>query len=292
VVRVSLAGICGTDLELRDGYAGFAGVPGHEFVGVVETAPDAEEWSGRRVVGEINAACGACPECGRGARAHCERRTVLGIRGRHGAFAERLVLPVANLHEAPRSVPDEAAVFAEPLAAALRLQEQVPVAPGTRVVVVGAGRLGLLVARTLALTGCELRVAARGPDRRSRVEALGLPAWDAASLPGRWADVAVDCTGRPEGLAVAHHVLRPRGALVLKSTHAQPAPLNLSPLVVDEITVVGSRCGPFPPALALLAEGKVAVADLVEATYPLDEAGAAYAHAARPGALKVLLRAT
>ncbi len=292
VVRVSLAGICGTDLALRDGYAGFTGVPGHEFVGVVESAPGAEPWMGRRVVGEINAACGRCAECQRGARAHCERRTVLGIRGRHGAFAERLALPVRNLHEVPAEVADEAAVFTEPLAAALRIQEQVAVGAGTRVVVIGAGRLGHLVARTLALAGCDLRVAARGEASRRRVEALGLHALAPAALPRRWADVAVDCTGRPEGLALAQPCLRPRGTLVLKSTHAEAAPLNLSPLVVDEITVVGSRCGPFPPALALLAEGRIAVADMVDAISPLEEAPAAFAHAGRPGVLKVLLRAT
>jgi threonine dehydrogenase-like Zn-dependent dehydrogenase len=287
-VRVILAGICGTDLELLRGYYPFAGVPGHEFVGVVEEAPGHEAWRGRRVVGEINAACGACDDCAAGRRAHCARRTVLGIRGRAGAFAEALALPVANLHEVPAALTDEQAVFTEPLAAAFRVPEQVDVAR-RRVAVVGAGRLGLLLAQVLAGARCELVVAARHPDARRRLGELGIAGVAPTALPARWADVAVDCTGTPEGFALARACLRPRGTLVLKSTYAGEAPMNLSPVVVDEIVVTGSRCGPFAPALEALAAGRVAVGDLVEAVYPLARAPAAFEHAARPGVLKVLV---
>jgi threonine dehydrogenase-like Zn-dependent dehydrogenase len=274
VVRVRLAGVCGTDLELVHGYYPFAGVPGHEFVGEVAAAPGAEDWVGRRVVGEINAACGSCPTCVRGDRTHCERRTVLGIKDRHGAFAERLALPLANLHPVPEGLPDEAAVFVEPLAAALRIQEQVRIGPGDRVLVLGPGRLGRLVARSLAPSGCTLEVAGRR---------------EAAALAPRSADVVVDCTGSPQGLALARRAVRPRGTVVLKSTYHGEAALNLSPVVVDELTLVGSRCGPFPAALAALAEGRVAVRDLIAGRYPLVEAPAAFAHAAGPGVLKILV---
>src|SRR5947207_11199879 len=173
IVRVVLAGICGTDLELARGYYPFTGIPGHELVGVVEEAPGASRWAGRRVVAEINAACGSCATCRAGRRTHCPSRTVVGIRGRAGAFAERIGLPVENLHEVPAAISDQEAVFTEPLAAALQVQAQVPVGPGQRVVVLGAGRLGMLVARTLARTGADLRVVARQPARRQRLKAEG-----------------------------------------------------------------------------------------------------------------------
>ena len=274
VVRVRLAGVCGTDLELVQGYYPFAGVAGHEFVGEVTAAPGAEAWVGRRVVGEINAVCGRCATCARGESTHCEARTVLGIRDRPGAFAERLALPLANLHAVPDGLSDDAAVFVEPLAAALRIQEQVPIGPGDRVLVLGPGRLGTLVARSLARTGCALSVAGRH---------------DAGALAPRSADVVIDCTGSPEGLSLARRAVRPRGTVVMKSTYHGEAPQNLSPVVVDELTLVGSRCGPFPAALAALAEGRVAVEDLVQGRYPLAAGREAFAHAARPGALKVLL---
>jgi threonine dehydrogenase-like Zn-dependent dehydrogenase len=274
LVQVRLAGICGTDLELVEGYYPFAGVPGHEFVGEVAAAPGAPEWVGRRVCGELNVVCGRCATCARGDRTHCERRTVLGIKDRHGAFAERLVLPLENLHPVPDGVPDEAAVFVEPLAAALRIQEQIAIGPGQRVLVLGPGRLGSLVARSLARTGCALAVAGRR---------------EAADLEPRSADLVVDSNGSPEGLALARRAVRPRGTVVLKSTYHGEAALNLSPVVVDELTLMGSRCGPFPSALRALAGREVTVGDLVTARYPLSEALAAFAHAAQPGVLKVIL---
>jgi threonine dehydrogenase-like Zn-dependent dehydrogenase len=288
-VRVSLAGICNTDLELARGYYGYAGVPGHEFVGRVEAAPSAPEWVGRRVVGEINAACGACASCGAGRRSHCERRTVLGIVERAGALATHLALPIANLLPVPDSLDDEAAVFTEPLAAALEVQEQVPVTADESVVVVGAGKLGHLVAQTLSETGCRLQVIGRSPRPLELLAARGIAAATAAALQPRAADLVVECTGQPEGLELARQAVRPRGTIVLKSTYHGPTTVDLARFVVDEITLVGSRCGPFGPALERLAKGSVDPRALIEARYPLASALAAFEHAARPGALKVLV---
>jgi threonine dehydrogenase-like Zn-dependent dehydrogenase len=284
-----LAGICGTDLELVRGYYPFSGIPGHEFVGVVDEAPGAPAWAGRRVVGEINASCRVCPTCRAGRPTHCPARTVLGIRGRHGAFAEWLALPVANLHAVPEAVTDDDAVFTEPLAAALEVQEQVAISPETRVLVVGAGRLGQLIARTLALTGCELAVVTRRPEAAETLEQAGIRATEAHGLADGTADVVVECTGNPEGLALARRLVRPRGTIVLKSTYAGDARLNVSAIVVDEVTLVGSRCGPFARALETLASGRLDLRPLRHGRRPLSDGVAAFAEAARPGRLKVLL---
>jgi threonine dehydrogenase-like Zn-dependent dehydrogenase len=264
-VRVLVAGICNTDIELTRGYYPFAGVPGHEFVGVFD---------GKRVVGEINASCGKCEACRAGRRTHCEKRTVLGIKDRNGAFAEFLSLPRENLHEIPDSISDEEAVFVEPLAAALEIQEQVRITSDDRVLVVGYGKLGRLIAQTLALTGCRLTIATK---------AEPLP-------PHSGFDIAVECTGNPEGFAIARNALRPRGTLVMKSTYAGNVNLNASSIVVDEITLVGSRCGPFAPAIELLAAEKIDVRSMIHAIYPLDRALEAFEHAQRPGTLKILVR--
>jgi threonine dehydrogenase-like Zn-dependent dehydrogenase len=289
LLRVHLAGICNTDLELVRGYYPFAGVPGHEFVGTVVEAGSSPEWVGRRVAGEINAACGACRACLAGRPTHCEKRTVLGIVARDGAFATHLRLPVRNLHAVPDALPDEAAVFVEPTAAALELQQQVVVSPADRVVVIGAGKLGHLVAQTLAVTGCSLHVAGRSPRPLALLAARGIATTSASALEPRAADLVVECTGHPDGLELARRAVRPRGTIVLKSTYHGKAEVDLARFVVDEITLVGSRCGPFAPALALLASGRVDPRALVEARYPLAEAIAAFEHAARPGALKVLV---
>ena len=288
-VKVRTTGVCNTDLELVQGYYPFTGVPGHEFVGVVEEAPDAPEWTGRRVVGEINAVCGVCATCRAGRPTHCEQRTVLGIVSRNGTFATHLVLPVANLHEVPEAVPDEVAVFAEPTAAALEIQEQVPVGPGDRVVVIGAGKLGHLVARTLGTTGCDLLVVGRSPRTLDLLSACGLRTGTAGALADREADVVVECTGNPEGFEIARRAVRPRGTIVLKSTYHGRTSLDMAPLVVDEITLVGSRCGPFAPALELLASGAVDPRPLIDGSYPLSDAVAAFEHAAKPGTLKILV---
>lgn len=287
LVRVLRAGICNTDLELLRGYYPYTGVLGHEFVGVVEQGP--EHLINQRVVGEINAVCGHCRFCRSGQPTHCENRTVLGIVNRHGAFAEYLCLPVENLHPVPENVPTDIATFTEPLAAALEIQQQVTFSRDDRVLVVGDGKLGLLVAQTLALTGCQLLVVGRHPDKLAHLEARGIQTGLVDAVTDRAFDISVECTGNPEGFAIAQRSLRPRGTLVLKSTYAGKLSLDASALVVDEITLIGSRCGVFPPALKLLAEEKVDVKPLIHTSYPLTEALTAFETAQHRGVLKVLL---
>ena len=287
LVRVIRAGICNTDIELTQGYYPFTGIPGHEFVGVVEQGPSA--LVGRRVVGEINAVCGACGACLAGRRTHCERRTVLGIVSRHGAFAEYLILPAENLHPVPDAVSSDAAVFTEPLAAALEIQEQVPIGLRDRVLVVGDGKLGQLVAQTLALTGCALLVVGRHDGKLAVLAARGIETGRVDRATRGAFDVAVECTGNPEGFAVAQRAVRPRGTVVLKSTYAGALTLDASAVVVQELTLVGSRCGPFAPALRLLEEERVAVEPLIQARYALRDGLVAFEQAQRPGVLKVLL---
>jgi threonine dehydrogenase-like Zn-dependent dehydrogenase len=292
VIRVTAAGICGTDLELLRGYAGFSGVPGHEFVGIVEEATGAgSKWVGRRVVGEITVGCGECAGCRVAGRGHCDVRTVVGIRDRDGAFADYVSLPSTNLHDVPASLDDETAVFVEPTAAACRVVEQVRIEPGLRAVVVGAGRLGTLVAQVLREHGAEVMVVVRSDLSRSLATALGFATASAesavASLARRF-DLAVDATGEPAGFAAAHALVRPRGTIVVKSTFHGETPVSLSPLVVDEITVVGSRCGPFARAIELLATGRVDVKPLVAAAYPLEQFAEAFDRARR--GLKVILK--
>ncbi len=289
LIRVQVAGICNTDLELLRGYLHFQGVPGHEFVGTVERAPGAEEWEGRRVVGEINLACGTCPTCRAGRRSHCPNRRTLGISGHDGAFAEYLTLPVPNLHAVPEALPDTSAVFAEPLAAACQVLQQVHVQPGARAIVIGDGKLGLLCAQVLALTGSHVSLVGH---HRAHLEPLaqrGIATALSDEPVEGGADIVIEATGSPSGLGRALSLLRPRGALVLKSTYYGPTQVDMSALVVNEVTLVGSRCGPFEPALRLLVNGDVNVAWMIEACYPLRDAVVAFAHAARPGALKVLL---
>ncbi|HEY6110436.1 MAG TPA: alcohol dehydrogenase catalytic domain-containing protein [Gemmatimonadales bacterium] len=286
LVRVLAAGICNTDLELVRGYYPYTGVLGHEFAG--EVVSDGA-LAGKRVVGEINAVCGECRACRAGRRSHCERRTVLGIVNRHGAFADYLTLPLENLHEVPDGVSTEVAVFTEPIAAALEIQEQVTIEPAMRVLVVGDGKLGQLVAQTLALTGCELLVSGRHDTKLDLLRRRGIATIAPNAIPAVAFDVAVECTGNHEGFAVAQRALRPRGTLVMKSTYADKLTLDASAVVVNELTLIGSRCGPFPKALALLAAGAVDVMPLVTARYPLERALDAFEHAQRPGTLKVLL---
>jgi threonine dehydrogenase-like Zn-dependent dehydrogenase len=262
-------------------------VPGHEFAGVVAQGP--QELVGQRVVGEISAVCGACAACRSGRRAHCADRTVLGIAGRNGAFAEFLALPAENLHPVPSRVSTDAATFVEPLAAALEIQQQVRVGPGDQVLVVGDGKLGQLIGQALALTGCDLLVAGRNADKLAHLSRRGVRVGRQEDVAPGMFDLAVECTGNDEGFALAHRGLRPRGVLVMKSTYAGQLSVDASALVVDEITLVGSRCGPFPPALRLLAAGLVQVEPLVTARYPLAEGLAAFARAGEKGVLKVLL---
>jgi threonine dehydrogenase-like Zn-dependent dehydrogenase len=289
-IRLLRAGICATDLELVKGYAGFRGVLGHEFVGRVEEAPDAPEWVGRRVVGTINLACHECEVCHRWGPEHCPRRTVLGIVGKDGCFAEELTLPVTNLLDVPDAVPDERAVFTEPLAAALRIREKLRIRPTERAAVVGPGRLGLLIAQVLALAGTEVTVLGRREESLELPARLGFETGLAVDAPDDGFELVVEATGNEDGLAQSLRLVRPLGTLVLKSTFAGAATVDLTKLVVGEVTVVGSRCGPFAPALRLLEQRAVEVEALIDAEYPLEQGLEAMEHAARPGVRKVLLR--
>jgi threonine dehydrogenase-like Zn-dependent dehydrogenase len=288
LVQVRMAGICSTDLQILAGYMGFTGVLGHEFVGDVLEGPP--EWRGRRVVGEINFACGRCERCAQGLGRHCATRQVLGILNADGCFAERVRVPLANLHAVPDAVRDEQAVFTEPLAAAFEIPEQVHLTPGCRAVVLGDGKLGLLIAQVLRRCGARVEVVGRHPAKLERVARLGIQTRLADAPLEGGADLVVEATGSAAGLRRAMELVRPRGTLVLKSTVAAEHALSLAPLVIDEITVVGSRCGPFAPALAALAAGDIDVEPLIEATYPLAEGLEAVEHARRKGAAKVLLR--
>jgi alcohol dehydrogenase len=288
VIAPHLVGICATDLQITCGYKAFHGVLGHEWVGTVIACDDAD-WLGARVVGEINVPCGCCATCLRGDVVHCPQRTAMGIMGRAGALAEQFTLPLANLHRVPAFVSDGAAVFTEPLAAALAICDQMHVRPSDHVAVVGDGKLGLLVAQVLRLTGCDLTVVGRHPERwallfQQRIVAVH----QTASDQQRSFDVVVDCTGNPHGLETARKLVRPRGTLVLKSTFAGSTTLDLSSVVVDEVCLVGSRCGPFAAALRLLERGLVVTQPLISAVYPFDQVLQAF-DVAR-GALKVLIQ--
>jgi alcohol dehydrogenase len=308
LIRPTLVGICNTDIEITRGYMGFRGVPGHEFVGVVADCAD-RAWVGRRVVGEINAACFRCAVCARGDASHCPERTTLGIDRRDGAMADLFSLPIQCLHEVPAGVPDAAAVFVEPLAAALEILERTHIRPTERVAMIGDGKLGLLCAQALRLPGCEVVVVGHHPERWGMLHGLEIATAHASILdesrkikaqtdealaehsslildPASF-DMVVDCTGHPSGLAIARRLVRPRGRLVLKSTFAADSGLNLSMLVVDEVALLGSRCGPFVPALRLLERRLVLTAPLIEGRFTLSDGLNAFKAAA--GRLKVLL---
>jgi len=288
LVRVRLAGICATDLEMVRGYYPFTGVLGHEFVGeVIETSdPDLR---GARVVGEINIICGECATCRRGDTTHCENRTTLGIHNRPGCFAEYLTLPIENLHRVPDQITDQSAVFTEPLAAALEIQQQVHIHPTDRVLLVGAGRLGQLIAQTLALTGCDLHVVVRHAYQQRILTERGIAVLAEDKIPDGVFDLVVEAAGAPGAFGLARRAVRPRGTIVLKSTYTDELIVDFSSLVVDEITLVGSRCGPFEPALQLISDGGVDPEPLITACYPLPDGIAAFEHASRSGAFKILL---
>lgn len=288
LIRVRLAGICSTDLQILRGYMGFRGVPGHEFVGEVGEGP--ADLMGKRVVGEINFACGHCEMCQRGLVRHCPTRQVMGILNADGSFAEYLAAPITNLHRVPDEVEDEAAVFTEPLAAAFEILEQVHIQPMTEVLVLGDGKLGLLCAQALHVSGARVTVVGKHEEKLRIVRKLGVPTELLQAWRLRQVDCVVEATGSAAGLTLAMQAVRPRGTLVLKSTVAQNHEVSLAPLVINEVTVIGSRCGLFPPALRALAQRKIAVTPLISKTFPLTEGAAAVRQAARPGALKVLLR--
>lgn len=295
LVRVRLAGICNTDVEIVRGYAGFQGTLGHEFVGEVESAPGAPELVGRRVVGEINAGCGLCEMCSEGDARHCRARTVLGIVGREGAFAEFLKLPVVNLLGVPDEVPDERAVFTEPLAAACGIVERVHISENMRVGIVGDGKLGLLCAQVLkALTRAAVTLVGKHSSKLDIASRRGIETVTVEGLPDyfrRSFDVTVEASGSSSGFRTALELLRPRGTLVLKSTFHGTTELNAAPVVVDEISIVGSRCGRFAPALELLKQPDIIdVESLLSEEFSLSEGVRALEHAGMRGVLKVLLR--
>jgi threonine dehydrogenase-like Zn-dependent dehydrogenase len=287
VVRVIRSGICRTDLEIVKGYMGFRGVLGHEFVGTVVDGPPT--WRGERVVGEINFACGRCAYCSRGLGRHCPARRVMGILNADGAFAERVAVPIANLHRVPDEVPDDAAVFAEPLAAAFEILEQVHVQPGMHCIVIGDGKLGLLAAQVLFGSGAHVLAVGKHRDKLALLQARGIETVTVDQWAAQPADIVVEATGTAKGFTLAVAATRPRGTLVLKSTVAGGAEMNLAPLVINEITVVGSRCGRFPPTLQALADDRVDVRALISARFPLARADEALRAAASSGTLKVLI---
>jgi threonine dehydrogenase-like Zn-dependent dehydrogenase len=288
LVRVRLAGVCRTDLEVLKGYHDFKGIPGHEFVGEVAGPPESP-LMGQLVVGEINIPCGACPRCRRGLVRHCRERRVLGLRGLNGAMAEYLTLPEANLHPVPIDVPDEIAVFTEPLAAALAVSEAAPPSLDQRVLVVGDGSLGLLIAFTLALRGLDTSLIGHYPEYLRLAEPYGVAAWLEEELPPGEFDLVVEASGSPAGLSLALTRVRPRGTVIMKSTFAGHLPLDPARLVVPEVRLVGSRCGPFPAALRLLARGGLDPRPLISRVFPLSQGAAALDFARQKGVLKVLL---
>jgi threonine dehydrogenase-like Zn-dependent dehydrogenase len=288
LIKVLLAGICATDLEMVRGYYPFTGILGHEFVGQIVQAPGNETRVGQRVVGEINLTCGECRHCRAGRASHCERRSTLGMRGHNGVFAEFCTLPIRNLHQVPDSVPDEAAVFTEPLAAALEIQQQIPIRPEERVLLIGAGRLGQLIAQCIVLTGCDFSVVVRHARHQQLLAQCGVKTVNEGDVGSQLWDIVIEATGSASGYNLARQAVRPRGTIVLKSTFAGNSEINLSALVVDEIQLVGSRCGPFAPALRLL-EHKLAHPEfLISARYPLSDALAGFNHAAQSGILKII----
>jgi alcohol dehydrogenase len=289
LIRLRAAGICNTDIELLRGYCGFRGRPGHEFVGDV-AGPADSAWLGKRVVGEINLACGACEWCARGLGRHCPTRTVLGIVRHPGAFAEFLTLPESNLHEVPRQVSDEHAIFTEPIAAACEILDQVKIAKGAAVAVLGDGKLGLLVAQVLACRGASVHLFGHHP-KKLRIAALaGCETSASGNLPQARFDVTVEATGAAEGLSSAISMTRPRGVVVMKTTVHEPVPLNTAQAVVNEISLIGSRCGRFEPALRLLKSGRLRLDEMISAEYALEQAPEAFAKAQEKGVLKVLIR--
>ncbi len=289
LIRVLSTGICNTDIEIIKGYMGFDGIPGHEFVGVVEECCE-EGLIGKRVVGEINIGCGHCGYCRAGVKNHCPDRTVLGILNRDGAFADYLTLPVTNLHPLPDSITDEEAIFIEPLAAAFEIIEQLSVGPDEKVCVLGDGKLGLLIAQVLATTGCDLVVAGRHRSKLAILDERGIGTTTVSDFNRGEFDIVVECTGSPSGLERALQIVRPRGKVVLKTTVAERGAVDLNQVVINEISIIGSRCGPFPPAIEALERKSVAVNPLISRTFPLEEGVAALAYALQRGVLKVVLK--
>ena len=288
IIKVHLAGVCSTDLQILKGYMNFSGVPGHEFVGLVVEGP--KNWLGKRVVGEINFGCGDCDNCRRDLARHCPNRRVLGIVDADGAFAEYVAVPAANLHWVPDAITDEDAVFTEPLAAAFEILTQIQINPGDDVLVLGDGKLGNLCAQVLRLTGAKVTALGKHADKLAAIKRAGVRTIHLNDWQPRLFDIVVEATGSSTGLELALGAVRPRGTLVLKSTIAGKHDVSLAPVVIHEINVIGSRCGPFPDALDALESKRIAVAPLIEAIYSLQDGVDAVVRAGQAGAKKVLLR--
>lgn len=291
LIALRLAGICATDLELVKGYAGFSGILGHEFVGTVAAVSDDahRDWLNRRVVGSINIGCNTCDVCRRDGPEHCLKRKVLGIRGKNGVFANYFSLPVQNLYRVPDAVSDEAAVFTEPLAAALRVIEQIKLLPIANIAVLGPGRLGLLIAKVLSLAAYRVTVLGRSTTSLALPKQWRLDTGLITDILDNCFDCVVDASGQAAGFAQALRIVKPRGTLVLKSTFAASEAVDLSKAVIYEINIIGSRCGPFPDALALLAQNSIPVQSMIDGRYRLQDGPAAFQHAAQAGVRKILL---
>jgi threonine dehydrogenase-like Zn-dependent dehydrogenase len=289
LIKVRYAGICSTDVALIQGYMGFAGVLGHEMVGEVVSGPN--DWVGKRVACEINCVCQTCPTCQAGLSNHCPNRTVLGILNKDGCFADFVTMPIRNLHEIPDNVTDEEAVFVEPLAAAWQVIKQVPLDERMHVSVVGSGKLGLLIAQVISTLDCRLDVIGRNPHTLELAEKKHIQSIDMQRLAARQdRDVVIECTGSPEGLAIAQQLVRPRGTIVLKSTYADGGKINLAPTVVNEVNIVGSRCGPFADAIASLARRQIDVRSMISRTIGIERGLEAFEINAQPNTVKVLLK--
>jgi len=289
IIQVLQAGICSTDLHLVKGYMKFQGVLGHEFVGVVDQAPNHSFLVGKRVVGEINAPCRTCQTCLQGGPTHCPNRTTLGIMGRDGAFADYLSLPIENLHPIPDGMTNDQAVFIEPLAAACEIPQLMTVKPTDRIVIIGDGKLGLLCSQVLALLGCHVTLLGRHCENHTWLAKKGIAVTSEFQDIPAGADIVVEATGSPQGLTMAANLVRPRGTIVLKSTYHGEVLVNMTQLVIHEISMIGSRCGPFAPALRLLGSGQIDVEPLIHARFLLNKGITAMEQAAQPGTLKVLL---
>lgn len=288
LIKVHCTGICNTDIELVKGYMGFQGIPGHEFVGTVLECNEIN-WVGKRVVGEINLACEKCEYCQQSLQRHCPNRSVLGILNKDGAMAEYVTLPVRNLHVVPDSASDEVAVFTEPLAAACEIAEQVHLQPGMKSLVIGDGKLGLLIVQVLKKFGCEVWLLGNHTNKLNLAESWGIISTSHKNDLLQRYDMVVEASGAGAAFGIAVERLRPRGTLVLKSTYAGSIDLNLAPLVIDEIHLIGSRCGIFKPALKMLAYGEIDTTSLISNKMPLAEGVEAFHFAQKPGVLKVIL---
>ena len=288
LIRIAQAGICNTDLEITKGYMDFQGVPGHEFVGIVEKCEE-KSWEGKRVAGEINIGCGACPFCLKGMENHCPNRSVLGILKKDGAFSEYVTLPLRNLHLIPDSISNEEAVFVEPLAAAFEILQQVKLKEEDKVCVFGDGKLGLLVGQVLSLTGCDLTVIGRHQEKLSILDKRGIKTSLKKDVKDSF-DVVVDCAGSPSGLKDALKATIPNGKIVLKTTLAQRESIDFNNVIIDEISLIGSRCGPFAPAIKALQNKTVDVRPLINGSYPIEDGVAAFNKASQKGILKIILK--